>query len=110
MEVDDLVDAALIGLDRQEIRAITPAPDVADWEAFKQARTVLAHSIQQCTAGCANTGSNGTIDLPRICPTYFSDLQSRRRRPSLRLALYVPSIKGGMVRALFNQRTALPPS
>jgi uncharacterized protein len=42
MEVDDLVDAALIGFDRKELVTIPPVPDAAAWEAFEQARRVLA--------------------------------------------------------------------
>jgi len=42
MEVEDLVDAALIGFDRRELVTIPPVPDVAAWEAFEQARSVLA--------------------------------------------------------------------
>ncbi len=42
MEVDDLVDAALIGFDRKELVTIPPVPDIAAWEAFEQARGVLA--------------------------------------------------------------------
>ncbi len=42
MEVDDLVDAALVGFDRRELVTIPPVPDVAAWEAFEQARGVLA--------------------------------------------------------------------
>lgn len=45
MEVDDLVDAALIGFDRKELVTIPPVPDVADWEAFEQARMVLARGF-----------------------------------------------------------------
>jgi short-subunit dehydrogenase len=42
MEVEDLVDAALVGFDRKELVTIPPVPDVAAWEAFEQARGVLA--------------------------------------------------------------------
>jgi short-subunit dehydrogenase len=42
MEVEDLVDAALIGFDRKELVTIPPVPDVAAWEAYEQARGVLA--------------------------------------------------------------------
>ncbi|AIC29773.1 short-chain dehydrogenase/reductase SDR family protein (plasmid) [Rhizobium etli bv. mimosae str. IE4771] len=42
MEVDDLVDAALIGFDRKELVTIPPVPDAADWTAFEKARMVLA--------------------------------------------------------------------
>lgn len=45
MEVDDLVDAALIGFDRRELVTIPPVPNVADWEAFEQARMVLARGF-----------------------------------------------------------------
>ncbi|WP_306030619.1 SDR family oxidoreductase [Stappia sp. MMSF_3263] len=42
MEVDDLVDAALVGFDRKELVTIPPVPDVAAWDSFEQARGVLA--------------------------------------------------------------------
>lgn len=42
MEVDTLVDAALVGFDRKELVTIPPVPDVAAWEAFEHARGVLA--------------------------------------------------------------------
>ena len=45
MEVDDLVDAALIGFGRKELVTIPPVPDVAAWEAFEQARGVLAQGF-----------------------------------------------------------------
>ena len=42
MDVEDLVDAALVGFDRRELITIPPVPDAAAWEAFEQARGVLA--------------------------------------------------------------------
>lgn len=45
MEVDDLVDAALIGFDRKELVTIPPVPDAAAWEAFEQARGTLAQGF-----------------------------------------------------------------
>lgn len=45
MEVDDLVDAALVGFDRKELVTIPPVPDVAAWDAFEQARGVLAQGF-----------------------------------------------------------------
>ncbi|MEI9402690.1 SDR family oxidoreductase [Mesorhizobium argentiipisi] len=42
MEVEDLVDAALIGFDRREVVTIPPVPDVAAWQSFEQARGILA--------------------------------------------------------------------
>jgi short-subunit dehydrogenase len=45
MEVDDLVDAALVGFDRKELVTIPPVPDVAAWDAFEKARMVLARGF-----------------------------------------------------------------
>ncbi len=45
MEVDDLVDAALVGFDRKELVTIPPVPDVAAWETFEQARGVLGQGF-----------------------------------------------------------------
>lgn len=42
MEVDDLVDAALVGFDRREAVTIPPVPEAAAWEAFEQARFALS--------------------------------------------------------------------
>lgn len=42
MEVEDLVDAALVGFDRKETVTIPAVPDVAAWDAFEQARANLA--------------------------------------------------------------------
>ncbi|WP_115560838.1 SDR family NAD(P)-dependent oxidoreductase [Xanthomonas arboricola] len=42
MDVDALVDAALVGFDRKELVTIPPLPDAADWDAFEQARMTLA--------------------------------------------------------------------
>ena len=44
MEVNDLVDAALVGFDRREPVTIPPLPDAGQWEAFEAARkTMLAN-------------------------------------------------------------------
>ncbi|MDO3606389.1 SDR family NAD(P)-dependent oxidoreductase [Ralstonia pseudosolanacearum] len=45
MEVEDLVDAALVGFDRKELVTIPPVPDVAAWDAFEQARGILAQGF-----------------------------------------------------------------
>ncbi|PTT03266.1 SDR family oxidoreductase [Pseudomonas sp. HMWF006] len=42
MEVEALVDAALVGFDRRELITIPPVPEVEAWEAFEHARGVLA--------------------------------------------------------------------
>jgi len=41
MEVDELVDAALIGFDRREAVTIPPLPDAGQWEQFDGARRAL---------------------------------------------------------------------
>ncbi|HSI39533.1 MAG TPA: SDR family oxidoreductase [Xanthobacteraceae bacterium] len=51
MEVDDLVDAALVGFDRKEEVTIPPVPDAAAWEAFEQARGGLAAGFGNSTPG-----------------------------------------------------------
>jgi short-subunit dehydrogenase len=38
MDVDDMVDAALVGLDHGESVTIPSLPDMADWEAYEVAR------------------------------------------------------------------------
>ncbi|MBX8568622.1 SDR family oxidoreductase [Pseudomonas cichorii] len=45
MEVDDLVDAALVGFDRRELVTIPPVPDVQAWYEYEQARGVLARGF-----------------------------------------------------------------
>lgn len=51
MEVDDLVDAALVGFDRKELVTIPPVPDAATWEAFEQARFALAKGFRNSQPG-----------------------------------------------------------
>jgi short-subunit dehydrogenase len=41
MEVDDLVDAALVGFDRREPVTIPPLPDVGQWDALQAARQAM---------------------------------------------------------------------
>jgi short-subunit dehydrogenase len=41
MEVDELVDAALVGFDRREAVTIPPLPDAQQWETFSLARQAL---------------------------------------------------------------------
>ncbi len=47
MEVDDLVDAALVGFDRRETVTIPPLQDAARWEALQGARQALLSDIRQ---------------------------------------------------------------
>ena len=50
MEVDELVDAALVGFDRKELVTIPPVPDLADWENFERARATLAAGFTNARA------------------------------------------------------------
>lgn len=45
MDVDDLVDAALVGFYRKELVTIPPVPEAVAWEAFEQARFTLAQGF-----------------------------------------------------------------
>jgi uncharacterized protein len=45
MEAADLVDAALLGLDRGETVTIPPLPDEAQWTAYTEARLALRPNL-----------------------------------------------------------------
>jgi short-subunit dehydrogenase len=45
MEAGDMLDASLAGLDQGELVTIPSLPDVADWQAFLQARYALAPNL-----------------------------------------------------------------
>ncbi|MDR3508201.1 MAG: SDR family oxidoreductase [Caulobacteraceae bacterium] len=47
MEVDDMVDAALAGLDAGELVTIPSLPDVVDWNAFEAARANLRPNLSR---------------------------------------------------------------
>jgi hypothetical protein len=47
MEVDELVDAALTGLDRGELVTVPSLPDAGDWEAFTAARLALGPNLSR---------------------------------------------------------------
>lgn len=47
MGVDEMVDAALVGLDRNEFVTIPSLPDARDWEAFNQARQALGPNLSK---------------------------------------------------------------
>lgn len=50
MEVDELVDAALVGFDRGELITIPPLPDAAQWESFNAARQAMLPNFAQTHA------------------------------------------------------------
>jgi hypothetical protein len=41
MTADDLVDAAIAGLDKGELVTIPSLPDIADWDAYEAARQYM---------------------------------------------------------------------
>ena len=47
MEVEEMVDAALVGLDRRELVTIPSLPDSADWEAYTAARLSLGPNLSR---------------------------------------------------------------
>lgn len=50
MEVDELVDAALVGFDRREPITIPPLPDAGQWSAFDAARVAMLPNFAQVHA------------------------------------------------------------
>ena len=50
MEVDELVDAALVGFDRRETVTIPPLPDAEQWTAFDAARQAMLPNFRQVHA------------------------------------------------------------
>ncbi|MFG1378737.1 SDR family NAD(P)-dependent oxidoreductase [Xanthobacter autotrophicus] len=56
MEVDDLVDAALVGFDRKEEVTIPPVPEATAWDAFEQARGGLAAGFGNSKPGARYLG------------------------------------------------------
>ncbi|MDR3417079.1 MAG: SDR family oxidoreductase [Nevskia sp.] len=49
MGVDDLVDAALAGLDQGEFATLPSLPEAADWNTFQAARTALFPNLSRAT-------------------------------------------------------------
>jgi short-subunit dehydrogenase len=50
MEVDELVDAALVGFDRRETVTVPPLPDAEQWTAFDAARQAMLPNFRQVHA------------------------------------------------------------
>ncbi|HEV2565634.1 MAG TPA: SDR family oxidoreductase [Microvirga sp.] len=50
MEVDELVDAAMVGFDRREPVTIPPLPDAGQWDALQAARQVMIPGFAQVHA------------------------------------------------------------
>jgi len=49
MSAEDLVDAALAGLEHGEVVTIPSLPDRADWDAFENARKALGPGLSRTT-------------------------------------------------------------
>jgi short-subunit dehydrogenase len=49
MSAEDMVDAALVGLDQGEFVTIPALPDAADWDAFEAARRALGPNLSRST-------------------------------------------------------------
>jgi hypothetical protein len=47
MSADEMVDAALAGLDQHELITIPSLPDFADWQKFEAARLALGPNLSQ---------------------------------------------------------------
>jgi short-subunit dehydrogenase len=47
MSAEELVDAALAGLDQGELVTIPSVPDVADWQRFEEARVALSQNLSR---------------------------------------------------------------
>src|SRR5215831_15376777 len=47
MEVEEMVDAALVGLDRRELVTMPSLPDMADWQAYTAARLPLGPNLSR---------------------------------------------------------------
>ncbi len=50
MSAEDMVDASLVGFDRQELVTIPALPDVADWDRLEAARLALAPNLSHASA------------------------------------------------------------
>jgi uncharacterized protein len=50
MNVEELVDAALVGFDRKELVTIPSLPDAGDWEQFDAARRAMGPNLSRSTA------------------------------------------------------------
>ena len=67
MQSDDLVDAALAGLDQGELVTIPSLPDAADWHAYEAARQKLfiTKPVSQRLAGTIPNGRRGCVNRAR---------------------------------------------
>ena len=73
MSADDMVDAALAGLDLGELVTIPSLPDAADWDAYEAARRALGPTCRwQCRPSATRPASR----------PWYSRLCDRKRRPS----------------------------
>jgi uncharacterized protein len=57
MRADDMVDAALAGLDQGELVTIPALPDAADWQAYEAARQKLLPNLSHATPASRYLGA-----------------------------------------------------
>lgn len=57
MGVDEMVDAALAGLDQGEVVTISSLPDVADWKSYEAARLALGPNLSRNRAAARYANS-----------------------------------------------------
>lgn len=57
MSSEDMVDAALTGLDQGELVTIPSLPDLAEWDAFEAARRAMSGKLSQAVPASRYTGS-----------------------------------------------------
>ena len=61
MDLDEMVDAALAGLDQGELVTIPSLPDVGDWEAFTAARVKLGPNLSRNRAADRYKNGHGVV-------------------------------------------------
>ena len=91
MEVEDLVEAALVGFDRREAVTIPSLPDAADWQALMTARARLAPI-------CRGSGRPSATSAEALALHLLQQLLARRFQYPLRQRLIL-TLRGQLQRA-----------
>ena len=61
MSAEDMVDAALAGLEQGEVVTIPSLPDRADWDTFESARKALGPGLSRSTPAARYHVAHGVI-------------------------------------------------
>ena len=75
MEVDDLVDAALVGFDRNEVVTIPPLAEESLWMAYESARLALAPHLTQREVAPRYSRALAGLSTPPLNAPVHEDLQ-----------------------------------